>query len=80
MARNRDRFTLDELQAERERLQADVEKHRFRLHRLPELTRRLKTVTTELLRLEAQAACQKKQAIEPLGDVRPCQRRLPYVE
>ena len=72
--------SLDDLRRERARLLAEADRHRFRLLRLPKLIRRINAVTTEILRREAEAPRDTQSEIHPLGDVRPCQHRLPYAE
>ncbi|MBD8890170.1 hypothetical protein [Roseibium litorale] len=72
--------SLDDLKRERARLLAEAERHRFRLLRLPGLIKRINAVTTEILKREAEAPRDTQPEIQPLGDVRPCQHRLPYAE
>lgn len=74
------RASLDDLRRERARLLAEAERHKFRLLRLPGLIKQISAVTTEILRRETEAPRATQPEIHPLGDVRPCQHRLPYAE
>lgn len=57
--------------ARRQELLGEVERHRYRLHRLPGLTAELCAVTTELLRQEISEAAGAAASLPEDQDERP---------
>lgn len=57
--------------ARRRELLGEVERHRYRLHRLPRLTAELQAVTTQLLRQEISEAASAATSSAEDQDARP---------